>query len=212
MYIYSVIGFGFGMDGFKLFAYVEAKAFKAKLCVHTSALPDTQGVSSGRFQPGKLDGLFIKCCSLLWTDCTFHHMLSHASLIHIQKRHLLVCKLGIHIASHPPESCQLTGRKKVASSWPQDQNKASFGDPKTGSGFLPGLICWATWWTQFWVRILTPEMGPQNAKKKAPAFCLRCAILRRIPQRARHRFVQWLTERLLGMPISSLEPWSSCSP
>ena len=47
MYPHSVIGFGFGMDGFN--AHVEAKAFKATLCVHTSALPDTQGVSSGRF-------------------------------------------------------------------------------------------------------------------------------------------------------------------
>ena len=156
------------MESFKLFAQVEAKAFKAKLCVHTSALPDTQGVSSGRFKPGKLDGLFIKCCSLLWTDCACHHMLSHASLIHIQKQHLLVCKLGIHTASHLPETCQVTGRKKVASSWPQEQNKASFGGPKTGSGILPGLNCRATWWTQFWVRISTLEMGSQNAKKDKP--------------------------------------------
>ena len=52
MYPHSVIGFGFAIDGFKLFAHLEAKAFKTKLCVHTScgvALPDTQGVSSGRF-------------------------------------------------------------------------------------------------------------------------------------------------------------------
>ena len=52
MYPHSVIGFGFAIDGFKLFAHLEAKAFKTKLCVHTScgvALPDTQGVSPGRF-------------------------------------------------------------------------------------------------------------------------------------------------------------------
>ena len=52
MYPHSVIGFGFAIDGFKLFANLEAKAFKTKLCVHTScgvALPDTQGVSPGRF-------------------------------------------------------------------------------------------------------------------------------------------------------------------
>ena len=140
IHIYSVIGLGFGMDGFKLFAHVEAKAFKAKLCVHTSALPDTQGVSSGRFQPGKLDGLFIKCCSLLWTDCTCHHMLSHASLNHIQKRHLLVCKLGIHIASHPPESCQLTGKKGCIQLAPGTK-QSEFWGPKNGSGFLHGLNC-----------------------------------------------------------------------
>ena len=49
---YRVIGFGFAIDGSKLFANLEAKAFKTKLCVHTScgvALPDTQGVSPGRF-------------------------------------------------------------------------------------------------------------------------------------------------------------------
>ena len=52
MYPHSVTGFGFAIGGFKLFAHLEAKAFKTKLCVHTScgvALPDTQGVSPGRF-------------------------------------------------------------------------------------------------------------------------------------------------------------------
>ena len=52
MYPHSVIGFGFGINGFKLFAHLEAKAFKTKLCVHTScgvALPDTEGVSPGWF-------------------------------------------------------------------------------------------------------------------------------------------------------------------
>ena len=51
MYPHSVIGFGFAIDGFQLFAHLEAKAFKTKLCVHTScgvALPDAQGVSPGR--------------------------------------------------------------------------------------------------------------------------------------------------------------------
>ena len=36
MYPHSVIGFGCAIDGFKLFAHLEAKAFKTKLCVHTS--------------------------------------------------------------------------------------------------------------------------------------------------------------------------------
>ena len=52
MYPHSVIGFGFAINGFKLFAHLEAKAFKTKLCVHTScgvALPDTEGVSPGWF-------------------------------------------------------------------------------------------------------------------------------------------------------------------
>ena len=51
-HIYSVIGSGFAIYGFQLFAHLEAKAFKTKLCAHTScgvALPDTQGVSPGRF-------------------------------------------------------------------------------------------------------------------------------------------------------------------
>ena len=52
MYPHSVIGFGFAIAGFKLFAHLEAKAFKTKLCVHTScdvALPNTQSVSPRRF-------------------------------------------------------------------------------------------------------------------------------------------------------------------
>ena len=52
MYPHSVIGFGFAIDGFKLFAHLEAKAFKTKLCVHTScgvALPNTQSVNPRRF-------------------------------------------------------------------------------------------------------------------------------------------------------------------
>ena len=85
MYPHSVIGFGFAINGFKLFAHLEAKAFKTKLCVYTScgvALPDTQGVSPVGFsEPGKLKRLFIKCCSLLWTDRACPQMLLHASLI-----------------------------------------------------------------------------------------------------------------------------------
>ena len=85
MYPHSVIGFGFGINGFKLFAYLEAKAFKTKLCVHTScgvALSDTQGVRPGRFlRAGEIERLFIKCCSLLWTDRACPQMLLHASLI-----------------------------------------------------------------------------------------------------------------------------------
>ena len=52
MYPHSVTGFGFAIGGFKLFAHLEAKAFKTKLCVHTScgvALPNTQSVSPRRF-------------------------------------------------------------------------------------------------------------------------------------------------------------------
>ena len=131
MYPQSVIGFGFAIDGCKLFAHLEAKAFKTKLCVHTScgvALPDTQSVSS---EPGKLERLFIKCCSLLWTDRACLQMLLHASLIRLQKQHLLACKLGIHVASHPPENCHLTGGKKVAASWPRNK-PSKFWGPKNG--------------------------------------------------------------------------------
>ena len=52
MYPHSVIGFGFAIDGFKLFAHLEAKAFKTKRCVHIScdvALPNTQSVNPRRF-------------------------------------------------------------------------------------------------------------------------------------------------------------------
>ena len=51
MEVHSVIGFGFAIAGFKLFAHLEAKVFKTKLCVHTScdvALPNRQSVSPRR--------------------------------------------------------------------------------------------------------------------------------------------------------------------
>ena len=132
MYPHSVIGFGFAIDGFKLFAHLEAKAFKTKLCMHTScgvALPDTQGVSSGRFL--RAERLFMKSCNRLWTDHACLRMLLHASLIPVQKQHLLVCKLGIHVASRPPENCHPTGGKKVAASWPWNKPSESWG-PKNG--------------------------------------------------------------------------------
>ena len=134
---------------------------------HVAPLCQIHKVSAqvGFSQPGKLERLFIKCCSLLWTDQACRQMLLHASLIRIQKQHLLVCKLGIHVASHPPENCHPTWGKKGCSKLAPGTNQASFVGPKTGSGFLPDFNCWATWWTQFWVQISTPEMGPQNAKK-----------------------------------------------
>ena len=133
MYPHSVIGFGFAIDGFKLFAHLEAKAFKTKLCMHTScgvALPDTQGVSSGRFL--RAERLFMKSCNRLWTDHACLRMLLHASLIPVQKQHLLVCKLGIHVASRPPGSCRLTGRKlRLQQAGPRNKTKRVLG-PKNG--------------------------------------------------------------------------------
>ena len=165
MYPHSVIGFGFAIDGFKLFAHLEAKAFKTKLCVHTScgvALPDTQGVSSGRFL--RAERLFMKSCNRLWTDHACLRMLLHASLIPVQKQHLLVCKLGIHVRAVRQKTVTRQGEKRLQQAGP-GTNLASLGGLKTGSGFLHEFNFWATWWTQFWVQISTPEMGPQNAKK-----------------------------------------------
>ena len=127
MYPHSVIGFGFAIDGF-----LEAKAFKTKLCVHTSC-GQIQELSAqvGFSEPGKLERLFIKCCSLLWTDRACPQMLLHASLIRVQKQHLLFCKLGIHVASHPPENCHPTAGKKVAAGRPRSKPSELWG-PKNG--------------------------------------------------------------------------------
>ena len=132
MYPHSVIGFGFAIGGFKLFAHLEAKAFKIKLCVHTScgvALPDTQGVSSGRFLRARegCSSNAAACCER--RACP--QMLLHASLIRVQKQHLLVGKLGIHVASHPPKNCHPTGGKKVAAGRPRNKPSELWG-PKNG--------------------------------------------------------------------------------
>ena len=132
MYPHSVIGFGWAIDGFKLFAHLEAKAFKTKLCVHKSCYKIQElSAQVGFSEPGKLERLVIKCCRLLSTDRACPQMLLHASLIRVQKQQLLVCKLGIPVASHPPENCHPTGGKKVAASWPRNK-PSEFWGPKKG--------------------------------------------------------------------------------
>ena len=86
------------------------------------------------------------------------------------------------------------------------------------SRFPHGFNCWATWWNQFWVRISTPEMGPQNATKTGPAFCLRVSrlcrtpwrkVLRHMPQWPRHRFacplVEWALLRNANLQLGAME-------
>ena len=109
---------------------------------HVAPLCQIHEVSAqvGFSQPGKLERLFIKCCGLLWTDRACHQMLLHASLIRSQKQHLIVCKLGIHVASHPPDNCHPTGGKKVAASWPRDQTKRVLWTQKRGQAFCLILI------------------------------------------------------------------------
>ena len=48
---------------------------------------------------------------------------------------------------------------------PRNKTKRVLGAQKWGQAFLPDFNCWANWWTQFWVQISTPKMGPQYVKK-----------------------------------------------
>ena len=171
-------------------------------------------------EPGKLDGPFIKCCSLLWTERACHQMLLHAKFPPRSKTVPPFLQTW-----HPrsvPSARKLSPDRaniRLQQAGPPNKTKRVFGAQKRGQAFLPDFNCWANWWTQFWVQISAPEMGPQYVKKKALASCLRMSglrrgpwrkVLRRVPQRARHRFAQWLTECLLGIALSSLEPSRSC--
>ena len=171
MYPHSVIGFGFAIRGFKLFAHMEAKAFKTKLCVHPScgvALPKRKvSAQVGFSEPGKLDGPFIKCCSLLWTERACHQMLLHAKFPPRSKT-TPPCLQTWHPRSEPSARKLSPDRAKIRlqQAGPRNKTKRVLGAQKWGQAFLPDFNCWANWWTQFWVQISTPEMGPQYVKKR----------------------------------------------
>ena len=135
MYPHSVIGFGFAIHGFKLFAHLEAKAFKTKLCVHTScgvALPDTQGVSSGRFLRAREIGKAVH--EILQSVVDGPRLPSNALAreSHPCSKTTPPCLQTWHPrSSRPPENCHPTGGKKVAASWPWNKPSESWG-PKNG--------------------------------------------------------------------------------
>ena len=148
---------------------------------HVAPLCQIHKVSAqvGFSQPGKLERLFIKCCSLLWTDRACHQMLLHASLIRIQKQHLLVCKLGIHVASHPPDNCHPTGGKKVAASWPREQTKRVLWTQKRGQAFCLILIAGQLGGPSFGSRF-RPQKWDRKMQKKGTSLLfegLRCGAL-----------------------------------
>ena len=98
MYPHSVIGFGFAIDGFKLLpTWKQRRSKQSFVCIHhVASLCQMHEVSAqvGFSQPGKLERLFIKCCSLLWTDRASHQMLLHASLIRIKNNTSLSTNLA----------------------------------------------------------------------------------------------------------------------
>ena len=98
--------------------------------------------------------LAIKCSCML-------------NFLPVQKQHLLVCKLGIHVASHPARKLSPDRAKiRLQQAGPRKKkNKRVLGAQKWGQAFLPDFNCWANWWTQFWVQISTPKMGPQYVEK-----------------------------------------------
>ena len=125
--------------------------------------------------PGRL---FIKSCSRLWTDRACPRMLLHASLIRIQKQHLLFCKLGIHVASHSPENCHTTGGKKGCSKLAPGQTKRGLWTQKRGQGFCLILIAGQLGGPSFGSRF-RPQKWDRKMQKKGPAFCLRASVVAR---------------------------------
>lgn len=68
------------------------------------------------------------------SNMTHFHLVRRASWFPNSKQWVLVCKLAVHAANRLPNRCHPTERN-VAVSWPQEQNKASFGAQKRGHVF-----------------------------------------------------------------------------
>ena len=181
MYPHSVIGFGFAIDGFKLlFAHLEAKAFKTKLCVHTSC-GQIQELSAqvGFSEPGKLERLFIKCCSLLWTDRACPQMLLHASLICVQKT-TAPCLQTWHPRSEPSARKLSPDRgKKGCSKLAPEQTKRVLGAQKRGQAFCMSLIAGPQVGGPSFGSRFRPQKWDRKMQKKGPAFCLRASVVAR---------------------------------
>ena len=159
----------------------QRRSKQSFVCIHhVASLCQIHKVSAqvGFSEPRKLERLFMKSCSLLWTDRACPRMLLHASLIRVQKQHLLVCKLGIHVASHPPDNCHPTGGKKVAASWPREQTKRVLWTQKRGQAFCLILIAGQLGGPSFGSRF-RPQKWDRKMQKKGPAFCLRASVVAR---------------------------------
>lgn len=116
--------------------------------------------------PGNWTGPFIKCCSLLWTERACHQMLLHAKFPPRSKT-TPPCLHTWHPRSEPSARKLSPDRAKIRlqQAGPRNKTKRVLGAQKWGQAFLPDFNCWANWWTQFWVQISTPKMGPQYVKK-----------------------------------------------
>ena len=68
------------------------------------------------------------------SNMTHFHLVRRASWFPNSKQCVLVCKLAVHATNRLPNRCHPTERN-VAVSWPQEQNKASFGAQKRGHVF-----------------------------------------------------------------------------
>ena len=147
----------------------QRRSKQSFVCIHhVASLCQIRKVSAhvGFSEPGKLDGPFIKCCSLLWTERACHQMLLHAKFPPRSKT-TPPCLQTWHPRSEPSARKLSPDRAKIRlqQAGPRNKTKRVLGAQKWGQAFLPDFNCWANWWTQFWVQISTPKMGPQYVKK-----------------------------------------------
>ena len=147
----------------------QRRSKQSFVCIHhVTSLCQIRKVSThvGSSEPGKLDGPFIKCCSLLWTERACHQMLLHAKFPPHSKT-TPPCLQTWHPRSEPSARKLSPDRAKIRlqQAGPRNKTKRVLGAQKWGQAFLPDFNCWANWWTQFWVQISTPKMGPQYVKK-----------------------------------------------
>ena len=155
----------------------QRRSIQSFVCIHhVASLCQIHTVSAqgGFSQPGKLEWLFSKCCSLLWTDRACHQMLLHASLIRVQKKHLLVCKLS------EPSARKLSPDrgKKGCSKLAPEQTKRVLGAQKRGQAFCMILIAGQLGGPSFGSRF-RPQKWDRKMQKKGPAFCLRASVVAR---------------------------------
>ena len=182
MYPHSVIGFGFAIDGFKLFAHLEAKAFKTKLCVHTScgvALPDTQGVSSGQFLRAREIGKAVH--QMLQPVVNGPRLPSNALAreSHPSSKTTPPCLQTWHPRSEPSARKLSPDRgKKGCSKLAPEQTKRVLGAQKRGQAFCMILIAGQLGGPSFGSRF-RPQKWDRKMQKKGPAFCLRASVVAR---------------------------------
>ena len=153
------------MDSNCLPTWKQRRSRQSFVCIHhVASLCQIHKVSAqvGFSEPGKLKG----CSSNAAACCGRTALALKCSCTLVSSQTIPPCLQTWHPRSEPSaRKLSPDMGKKGCSKLAPGTNQASFGGPKTGSSFLHDLNCWATWWTQFWVQISTPEMGPQNAKK-----------------------------------------------